>query len=120
MVAPSLFVVLPDRHLAGELAGYFFHLEAWIGVGLGSIALLLLRRITSTTRFDYGLVLATAVAPLISELALHPLLNAARAAGDMQRFGVLHGVSALLFGFACITAALLVWRFSVLSTQASR
>jgi hypothetical protein len=117
IVAPSLFAVLPDRHLAGQVAGYFFRLEAWLGVALGSIVLFLLaRRAAPSTRFDYGLLSATMLAPVASELGLRPWMEAARAAEDMHRFGMLHGVSALLFIVACIAALLLVWRLSAPTT----
>jgi hypothetical protein len=110
VVAPSLFNVLPDRHLAGQVAGYFFRLESWLGVALGSIAWLLMKRIAKTTRTDYVLLLATIIAPLISEVGLRPMMDTARAAADMSRFGILHGVSALLFAIACVTALSLWWR----------
>ena len=114
IVAPSLFAVLPDRHVAGEVAGYFFRVEAWLGLVLGVLVciLLALRTITWVTRLDYGLVLGAMLAPLLSELGLRQLMSAARSAGDMGRFGLLHGVSALLFAVACVGALLLVWRLS--------
>jgi pimeloyl-ACP methyl ester carboxylesterase len=110
VVAPSLFAVLPERQVAGQLAGYFFSVATWFGLGLGSIALalLLLRKPRSTATFV--LLGVAASAPLLSELILRPIMDAARAAGDMARFGMLHGVSALLFGVACLSAAALVWR----------
>jgi hypothetical protein len=110
VVAPSLFNVLPDRHLAGQVAGYFFALESWLGLALGSIAWLLMKRIAKATHTDYALLLATIIAPLISEVGLRPMMDTARAASDMSRFGVLHGVSALLFAIACVTSLWLWWR----------
>jgi hypothetical protein len=79
-------------------------------VALGSIALalLLVRKHRNTVTFV--LLGLAATAPLLSELVLRPIMDAARADGDMARFGMLHGVSALLFGVACLSAALLVWR----------
>lgn len=114
IVAPALFAVLPDRHLAGQVAGYFFRVEAWLGLALGGIALILLSRraIAWVMRFDYGLLFATMLAPLFGEVALRPMMDAARTDGDMSRFGLLHGVSALLFAIACLCSLLLVWRLS--------
>jgi hypothetical protein len=110
IVAPSLFAVLPDRHLAGQVAGYFFRLETWVGLGCGSVAWLLMWRTKRILRADYLLLVTTIVAPLISEIVLHPMLDSARSQADMSRFGMLHGVSVLLFLVACVTALLLVWR----------
>jgi len=114
IVAPSLFAVLPERHLAGQVAAYFFAVETWLGLGLGCITLILLARraIAWAQRVDYGLVIATLLMPLVSELGLRPAMDAARAGGDMRLFGMLHGASALLFAVACIGALLLVWRLS--------
>jgi hypothetical protein len=56
------------------------------------------------------LILLTAAAPLSSELILGPMMNAAREANDMARFGMLHGVSAVLFFTACLSALALVWK----------
>lgn len=115
VVAPSLFAVLPERSLAGQVAGHFFTVESWLGLALGAVALALLARgaANEARRFDYGVLIATMLAPMISELIVRPTMEAARAAGDMQRFGLLHGVSALLFGVACLGALTLVWRLSV-------
>jgi hypothetical protein len=114
IVAPSLFAALPDRHLAGQVAGHFFQVEAWLGLTLGGITLILFARHTVTwvTRLDYGLAITALLAPLMSEVGLRPLMNAARAADDMSRFGVLHGLSALLFAVACVATLLLIWRLS--------
>jgi hypothetical protein len=56
------------------------------------------------------LILLTAAAPLASELVLGPVMSAAREANDMARFGMLHGVSAVLFVIACFSALALVWK----------
>ena len=117
IVAPSLFNVLSDRKLAGDVAGHFFRLECWIGLALGGVALALLARgAVSAKRFDFALVATAMAGPLASELAVRPLMNAARTAGDMSRFGLLHGVSALLFLAACVSLLLLVWRLSAAKT----
>jgi hypothetical protein len=39
-------------------------------------------------------------------------MEQARSAGNMARFGMLHGVAAGLFMIACATALLLVWTFN--------
>lgn len=114
VVAPTLFATLDDRRVAGDLAGRFFRVETWLGVVLAVvlIGLLLARKASKARRNDLALIAGTAAAPLISELALRPGMDAARSAGDMARFGMLHGASTVLFAIACIGAFALVWRFS--------
>jgi hypothetical protein len=58
------------------------------------------------------LVVLAAAAPLLSEVVLGPLMESARRGGDMARFGALHGVSALLFGVACICSIAALWLFN--------
>jgi len=110
IVAPSLFAVLPERQVAGELAGYFFRVATWLGLALGSTALALSILSRHRDKASFGLMAAAAIAPVCSELIIRPLMSAARTSGDMARFGMLHGISALLFGVACVCAAVLVWR----------
>ena len=114
MVAPSLFSVLTDRRMAGQVAGYFFRLETWVVLALGAIALTLLirRAVAWASRFDYVVLVVTMFTPLVSELGVRPLMETARASGDMSRFGLLHGASASLFVVACVGALTLVWRLS--------
>jgi hypothetical protein len=110
VVAPTLFAILPDGKLAGRLAAHFFELAAVIGGVIGFMLLIMIftGRLVLPKRLGVGLVLAAAALPVLSEVALGPLMNAARAAQDMARFGLLHGLAALLFFGACISAVALV------------
>ncbi len=122
IVAPSLFAVAPSRQLAGELAGHFFRIESWLGLFLGGIALLLLSKGAATLRnsTNYGLVTITMAGPVSTEVVVRPLMDGARAAGDMKTFGVLHGAGALLFGVACVTALILIWRTAAAQKEISQ
>ncbi|MBC7984727.1 MAG: DUF4149 domain-containing protein [Candidatus Obscuribacterales bacterium] len=117
LVAPSLFAVLPDRHVAGELAGYFFRAATWLGVAFGAVVLALLWSLPRR-RGMLMLAVATMLAPVLSEIVVRPLMSSARAAGEMSRFGLLHGVAALLFAAATVTALVLLWRVSALPPHA--
>ena len=114
IVAPQLFATLPERRLAGQMAARLFHIETWLGVviAIALIALLAARRIFANSKAVLWLILLTAGAPLASELILGPMMDAARSANDMARFGMLHGVSAALFFTACVSALALVWKLS--------
>ena len=114
IAAPVAFAVLDDRHAAGRVAARLFEIETW----LGAVAALLLfvcaalHKPLALRLAPAWLVAATATAPLISELALSPMMASARAANDMSRFGLLHGISALLFIAAALGALALVLRFN--------
>lgn len=112
IVAPQLFSTLPERHLAGQMAARLFHIETWLGVAAAIllIALLVARKAFATSKAIPWLIVVTAAAPLASELVLGPMMDAPRAANDMSRFGMLHGVSAVLFFTACLSALALVWK----------
>lgn len=112
LVAPSLFTVL-DRSTAGQLAARFFFAETIIGVvvavcvlGAQRLGGFALPRVTTIA------IVIGALAPLSSELVLGPMMQSARAAGDMARFGALHGGSAILFVIACASALTAVWTFN--------
>jgi hypothetical protein len=114
VVAPSLFSVLGDRHQAGEVAGHLFRAEAYIGViaAVVLLALGLLKPTRVSSKRARILIVATALLPLISQSGVGPLMESARVAGDMARFGMLHGVAGALFLLACIGALMLVWEFN--------
>lgn len=114
VVAPSLFAVLGDRHAAGDVAAHLFRAEAYIGL-IAAVLLLALGMIQPTklsSRRVRIVIVTTALLPLISQVGVGPLLESARAAGDMARFGMLHGVAGVLFLLACIGALLLVWELN--------
>lgn len=112
IVAPMLFAKLGDRQLAGRMVAELFHIETWLGVAIGAVlvALVFARRTLVPGAATLWLIALTAGAPLVSELVLGPMMDAARAANHMSRFGMLHGVAAALFFAACLGALGLVWR----------
>lgn len=112
LVAPTVFALL-ERKLAGQVAARLFFAETIVGVVV-ALAVFALQRLSdaSLSRGAMLAILAGALAPVSSELILGPLMQAARNAGDMARFGALHGVSALLFAIACVSALIAVWLFN--------
>jgi hypothetical protein len=122
IVAPQLFATLPERRLAGMMAGRLFHIETWLGVvvAIALIAIMVARKALATSRAVLWLIVVTAGAPLASELFLGPLMRAARAANDMGRFGMLHGISSVLFFTACVSALALVWKTTRTSVASRR
>jgi hypothetical protein len=113
IAAPAAFAVL-ERPAAGRLAGALFQSETWLGAACALIlfAAALAHKPLAGRLSPPWLIVATAGAPLLSELVLTPMMAAARAANDMSRFGMLHGLAAVLFVAAALGALLLVLRFN--------
>jgi hypothetical protein len=106
IVAPTLFHLLTDRTLAGQLAGRIFSIETYLAVATAVFGLLLLGRA--------GLIPVYAAAALLAlnEWGLRPYMALARLNGASLglSFGAWHGVSALLYGIACAATLWLVWK----------
>jgi hypothetical protein len=113
IAAPSAFAVLTDRQAAGQVAARLFLIETIIGIVVSVVFLATYsaQRIVAP-RSVAVLVTLAAAAPLISHVVLSPLMASARSAGNMARFGALHGVSALLFLLACVCAVAAFWVFN--------
>lgn len=105
-VAPTLFYAQSDRHLAGVLAGRLFSIETWLAVAVAAGALL------QSTRLKYAWLYLAALMLALNEWGLRRLLDLARSVGVAWglSFGAWHGVSALLYGIACLAALRLVWK----------
>jgi hypothetical protein len=110
LVAPTLFALLPDRHLAGSVAAAFFRAAAWLGVGAATLVVALRAKMNRSP--EWLLIGITVLAPVSSELLLRPYMDAAQLAGDSGRFALLHGVAGILFVVACVTSLALVWRLT--------
>jgi Domain of unknown function (DUF4149) len=110
IAAPAAFATLPERHLAGMVVGRLFQVETWLGVVVAILLLAVLAARKHLSKAVLSIVLLTAVLPLISQLVVVPLMDQARAANDTAQFGRLHGVSAVLFLTACVSALALVWK----------
>jgi hypothetical protein len=113
IAAPAAFAVL-ERSAAGHIAATLFRIETWVGFACAMLlfAAALVHKPLAARLGPPWLLAATAAAPLLSDLVLSRMMAAARAANDMSRFGLLHGVSALLFVAAALGALLLVLRFN--------
>jgi hypothetical protein len=112
IAAPAAFAVLPERRLAGLMVGRLFQTETWLGVIAAVLLVAVLAARKHLSKVMLSVILLTAAMPLISQLVVVPLMDQARAANDMAQFGRLHGVSAVLFLTACLSALALVWKVS--------
>jgi hypothetical protein len=105
-VAWTLFHSQSDRHLAGVVVGPLLSIEAYVGVAVTILALLLPGR----TRFIMGYVAAALLA--IIEWALRPVMDIARVHGSAVglSFGAWHGVSMSIYLVAGIALLIQVWK----------
>lgn len=121
VAAPTLFARLPDRALAGTIAGYLFRVEALVSV---VAAVLLLALLWSARQMDAsarrrclqlaGVMLACT---LVGYYGLQPFMAELRAAAggivtaeQSRQFGMLHGVSSLFYLLKSLAGAWLVLR----------
>ena len=104
-VTSILFRSQPDRTLAGMLAGHLFSIETYLAVAVAVLALLLPGR----AKFLWGYLAAALL--VLNEWLLRPVMAQARLHGTNYglSFGAWHGVSAGLYGIACLATLLLVW-----------
>jgi hypothetical protein len=106
-VAPTLFHLQEDRHLAGILAARLFSIETYVGLGAAAFALLLPQR----GKFKWGFAAAALLA--VNEWALKPVMALARTGGAALglSFGAWHGVAGVLYVGACVALAVVVLKF---------
>lgn len=108
LVAPMLFATLADRVLAGTIAGSLFRAGAYLSLCCAALLLALLwfDRTWSQRRTALRLVMAMLICVLIGYFGLQPWMAALREAagpgGVMEgatrmQFGMLHGVSSLIY-----------------------
>ena len=123
VVAPTLFGTLSDRVLAGNIAGSMFRAEAWLSIACAALLLALLQWAPGALepkrrRLLGALVLSMLVCALVSHFGITPLMSELKAqapSGIMDdamrsRFGMLHGVSTLVFAVQSLLAGILIWK----------
>ncbi|MEX3955165.1 DUF4149 domain-containing protein [Trinickia sp. EG282A] len=122
--APTLFATL-DRIAAGTVAAKLFRIEAFVGVFCGVLSLalgnLLVRRGATGYRPLRWLLAAMLACVLIGYFSLQPFMEAMRHAAlgagvDVghsayaARFGLLHGVSTVIYLIESLLGLVLVWK----------
>ena len=128
LAAPTLFRALPDRALAGELAGRLFALIGWVGIACAVylLAFLLVRRgWRAFAAAPFWVVAAMAAMTLAGQFGIQPLLAELKADALPRevmesvlrnRFAVWHGVASVLYLIESLAGLALV----VLHARAGR
>jgi hypothetical protein len=120
LVAPTLFATLSDRTLAGTIAGNMFHAMAMLSLGCGVAMGLLLWLGTrdwqpKRRRTVLLIIVAMVMCTVASHFGLQPVMAELRATGladaaVKSRFGMLHGVSSVIYLVQSLLAGWLVWK----------
>lgn len=118
LIAPALFRIVPDRVLAGAIAGRLFSVVAYVGLACAAclVVLLVARSPRRERRFAW-LIAAMAGLTAIGEFGIQPILaglKAAAAPADVlqsslrNRFVTWHGVASGVYLLNCALGAVLV------------
>lgn len=118
LVAPTLFAALPDRMLAGEVAGRLFSSISWVGLASGAL-LLAIRLLPGggAPRGSVVVVVLMLLITLVGQFGLSPAMAELKqlAPGAIQpghpgyaSFAWLHGISSTLFLINSLLGLLLV------------
>ena len=124
MVAPTLFASLADRALAGTIAGSMFGVQFWCSLVLGLLLLILLmpgqaKEFAKPDKILLTLVLFMLLLALANHFGMRPEMAALReqAGGLAQmpeavrsRFGLLHGISSVIYLLQSACSVALLWR----------
>ena len=105
-VAPTLFSLQSDRHMAGILATRLFSVETYLGLAVAVLALILPGRTLFVPCYLAVGLLA------VDEWAVKHAMNVAQARGAFAglSFGAWHGVSAVLYVVACVMVLVVIWK----------
>lgn len=118
--APASFAKAP-RDVAGQVAGQMFAQEAYLGLAVALILLMVIRRHTrddveagqgSALSANVLLVLGALFCTVLGYFAVQPMMAAAKAGQGALSFGALHGISAVFFLLKGLLILALAWRLS--------
>jgi hypothetical protein len=105
-VAATVFQFQSDRRTAGLIAARLFSIETYLGLALAATALLLAPR----RRFLPGFIAAALLS--VNEWMLKPVMTLAQRQGGIAglSFGAWHGISAVLYLFACLCVLAIIFK----------
>ncbi len=112
LVAPTLFATLHDTVLAGTIAGSMLRSEAWLSMACAVLMFGLVavsKDVTEQRRkILYVVVAAMLVCVLVNYFGLWPVMAEAKLAGNRSKFGMLHGISMVIYLGQSLLAGFLV------------
>jgi hypothetical protein len=123
IAAPTLFAEIPDRQLAGNVAGELFKWIAWVGIAAGSY--LLIHRLgrlgfQALKQAYFWIVLAMLLLVIGQHFGIQPVMQALKDQAMPQavmesafrdRFAAWHGVSSVVYLIESVLGLVLAWRY---------
>lgn len=118
LAVPILFTSLDDRIIAGLLAGKMFTLVSFLGLGCGSLLVLLTFKRQPSTRRTQRLWLLVIMLGLVmvGEFLLQPMMAELKGQGLVEGseqaagFAWLHGIASLLYLINSLAGVILIAR----------
>jgi hypothetical protein len=118
VAAPALFATLA-RAEAGRVAARLFEVDAYLGLALGAVLLVLALRVARDrpeggSRFSVEMMLALGAlfCVVAGHFALQPMIEAVHAGTSSISFALLHGVASAFFVVKFVVVAILAWRLA--------
>lgn len=117
VVAPALFELIPERSLAGSIAGRLFQTTWWISYGVGACVLLHALSRGAVRSAVFWLASGMIVVALVSAFGIQPQIAELRVGMGAdealrERFAMWHGVSSMLYAVQSVLAVVLVVKFA--------
>jgi len=118
IAAPVLFKTLDDRSLAGNLAGQMFYIVAVVGLVIGISLFLSYQFRTKKTAFRewrFWVLGLMVLCVAMGFFVLQPIIADIKALGiepgseNAKRFGILHGVSSVLYLVTTLSGVVLLF-----------
>lgn len=113
IAAPTLFAMLENRQLAGELAGQMFHIMNYLGLFCG-VLLVINQLVRKNLHWQLWTMIAMIVLLACNEFVIQPMMHELKDSGlvegsdAMRQFGRLHGVSAVMHMTASLLGLIVV------------
>jgi hypothetical protein len=115
LAAPAAFATL-DRANAGRFVGRLFEQDAYVGLAMAVLLLLLERRLSRTADRAFStqvmLILGAVFCMVAGYFAVLPLMAQARAGEGALSFMALHLISTVFFAAKGLLVAVLAWRYA--------
>ena len=106
LVAPMLFVLLPDRDMAGALARHLFAAVEYLGIVCGRLLLLLTRMAYGRWLAHFGarLVAIMLILMVVSLLVIDPWVDGLRLSRGVAdtAFAWAHGAASVIYLLLCL------------------
>jgi hypothetical protein len=118
---PAAFALVPDRALAGQVAGRMLAAEAYLSLALGLLLMMLARRasrdaveagVPGATQFsaEFALAAVALACTVAGYFAVLPMMQAARGGGGGLGVGALHAISVGFYGAKLLALFAMAWR----------